>query len=334
MNTDGLDKEKNKIIHQLEDAKQALQLSQLQKLGLQRALAKRIGTESRDVESLLASSNSSPRKLALVILKERESSRKRIQNLQDQLQDQLNLRARSELELRDVKLNQVEKQRLYRSENNRKEKTVSRLRQHVVDLENENEILMEENEERLSQIHALYEENHTHKVNTWEAAFAATASGKKKVDDGDGDQEDEKDYKNSVVQQLQYQIQQNQHQRRRRHRRQQRQLKRQLKQHLLFPSIQGTSSDNNKEHSSNTKIRKETMREREKRKRFERRRKQIKEEDKERKKYLKRVRQRENDLIKNNKIHRTGYAVGARAKRVPKKKKTWKDYMEKKDVPM
>lgn len=327
MNTDGLDKEKNKIIHQLEDAKQALQLSQLQKLGLQRALAKRIGTESRDVESLLASSNSSPRKLALVVLKERESSRKRIQNLQDQLQEQLNLRARSELELRDVKLNQVEKQRLYRSENNRKEKTVSRLRQHVVDLENENEILMEENEKKLSQIQALYEENHTHKVNTWEAAFATAASGKKKVDDGDGDQEDAKDYKNSVVQQLQYQIQQNQHQRRRRHRRQ-------LKRQTTFPSIKGTSSDNNKEHSSNTKTRKETMREREKRKRFERRKKQIKEEDKERKKYLKRVQRREIDLIKNNKIHRTGYAVGARAKRVPKKKKTWKDYMEIKDVPM
>ena len=305
--------EKKTIIHQLEEAKKALELSHLQKQGLQRALAKRIGTESRDIETLLASSNANPRKLALVILNERESSRKRIQNLQDQLQEQLNLRARSELELRDVKFNQVKKQNLTKLRNNRKEKTVSRLRQHVVDLEDENKKLMEENEE-------LTEENHTHKVNNWEAAFAAAASGKKK--EGDSDQEDAK-------------LQQQQHQRQRRHQRQQRQLKRQLKQHSVsLPSI----SNNSKEHSSsNTKKRKETMREREKRKRRERRKKQIKAAEDERKKYIKRVHRRENDLIKNSKIHRTGYAVGARAKRVPEKTKTWKYYMElpqKKEVPM
>ena len=158
--------EKKTIIHQLEEAKKALELSHFTKLGLQRALAKRIGTESRDIETLLASSNSNPRKLALVILKERESSRKRLQNFQDQLHEQLNLRARSELELRDVKFNQVKKQNLTKLRNNRKEKTVSRLRQHVVDLEDENKKLMEDNEE-------LTEENHTHKVNNWEAAFAA-----------------------------------------------------------------------------------------------------------------------------------------------------------------
>ena len=168
----------------------------------------------------------------------------------------------------------------------------------------------------------LMEENHTHKVNNWEAAFAAAASGKKK--EGDSDQEGAK-------------LQQQHHQRQRRHQRQQRQLKRQLKQHSMsLPSIQ--SKDNSKEHSSsNTKKRKETMREREKRKRRERRKKQIKAAEDERKKYIKRVHRRENDLIKNSKIHRTGYAVGARAKRVPEKTKTWKYYMElpqKKEVPM
>jgi hypothetical protein len=102
---------------------------------------------------------------------------------------------------------------------------------------------------------------------------------------------------------------------------------------VSLPSIKDS-----KEHSSsNTKKRKETMREREKRKRRERRKKQIKAAEDERKKYIKRVHRRENDLIKNSKIHRTGYAVGARAKRVPEKTKTWKYYMElpqKKEVPM
>jgi hypothetical protein len=288
--------EKKTIIHQLEEAKKALELSHLQKHGLQRALAKRIGTESRDIETLLASSNSNPRKLALVILNERESSRKRIQNLQDQLQ-------LTELQL-------TKKQNFTKLRNNRKEKTVSRLRQHVVDLEDENKKLTEENEE-------LMEENHTLSSINFAAAFA---SCKKK--EGDSDQEDAK-------------LQQQHHQRQRRHQRQQRQLKRQLKQHSVsLPSI----SNNSKEHSSsNTKKRKETMREREKRKRRERRKKQIKAAEDERKKYIKRVHRRENDLIKNSKIHRTGYAVGARAKRVPEKTKTWKYYMElpqKKEVPM
>ena len=281
--TNALDNEKKTIIHQLEEAKRALEMSQK----LQRAL-----------ETLLASSNSNPRKLALVILNERESSRKRIQNLQDQLQ-------LTELQL-------TKKQNLTKLRNNRKEKTVSRLRQHVVDLEDENKKLMEENEE-------LMEENHTLSSINFAAAFA---SGKKK--EGDSDQEDAK-------------LQQQHHQRQRRHQRQQRQLKRQLKQHSVsLPSIQ--SKDNSKEHSSsNTKKRKETMREREKRKRRERRKKQIKAAEDERKKYIKRVHRRENDLIKNSKIHRTGYAVGARAKRVPEKTKTWKYYMElpqKKEVPM
>ena len=45
--------EKNRVIRELEEAKRKLQISRLQKYGLQKALAKRIGTETRDIESLL-----------------------------------------------------------------------------------------------------------------------------------------------------------------------------------------------------------------------------------------------------------------------------------------
>lgn len=67
-------------------------------------VAKKTGTESCEVESLLASACADPRKLALTIVKERQKSTLKYDAVCSKLNDEMHNRTRAELALRDIKI--------------------------------------------------------------------------------------------------------------------------------------------------------------------------------------------------------------------------------------
>ena len=64
------------VQRELETARKQLEISRQQKFGLESALAKRIGTEEREISSLVQVACADPRQLAVTIVKERNKNRK------------------------------------------------------------------------------------------------------------------------------------------------------------------------------------------------------------------------------------------------------------------
>jgi len=165
----------NQVQHvqqELEYAKRQLEISTQQKYGLQSALAHRIGTESREIESLLASACADPRKLAVTLVRQREKSKLKYDAICSKLNDEMHSRTRAELALRDIKIATSLKTTMKQSEQERSEKTFLRLRTSNTELELENKTLAVRIRHLESELLKLQTTVHVYKAQNWEAAFA------------------------------------------------------------------------------------------------------------------------------------------------------------------
>ena len=122
-----IDVEIKSVKRDLLDAHRKLEIARLQKFGLEKALAKRIGTETREIESLLAAACADPRKLAETIVRDRNKNKVRLQKIASKLNDEIHLRTRSELALRDFKISHNIHTDLKIQETERTEKKFTRL---------------------------------------------------------------------------------------------------------------------------------------------------------------------------------------------------------------
>jgi hypothetical protein len=160
------------VQRELETARKQLEISRQQKFGLESALAKRIGTEEREISSLVQVACADPRQLAVTIVKERNKNRKRVQQLALKLNDQMHLRTRAELALRDIRLTARVQTDLKKSDLERTEKSMQRLRFANQELEQENSTLTNRCRMLEDELLELQAANHVHKANSWEQAFA------------------------------------------------------------------------------------------------------------------------------------------------------------------
>ena len=145
--------ETSHVLVQLTHAKQQLESSRLEKIGLQQALANRIETQSNSIDL--------------------DPTR----SLQDQLSEQAHLRAHAELALHHFKQARQNEREKSRSRLKRRNAQITRLRKANHRLEMENTNLIDACSE-LEQINdAVVQDNHTYKVQQWEAAFAGGGNG-------------------------------------------------------------------------------------------------------------------------------------------------------------
>ena len=182
------------VQQELEYAKRQLEISTQQKFGLQSALAHRIGTESREIESLLASACADPRKLAVTLVRQRENSKLKYDAICMKLNDEIHSRTRAELALRDIKIAKTLETTMKQSEQERSKKTFLRLRTSNTELEMENKTLAARIRHLESEVLKLQTTVHVYKAQNWEAAFARRKhrnrrrkrESRRKHDDDDG----------------------------------------------------------------------------------------------------------------------------------------------------
>ena len=167
-----IDVEISTVKRDLLEAHRKLEIARLQKFGLEKALAKRIGTETREIESLLAAACADPRKLAETIVRDRNKNKVRLQKIASKLNDEIHLRTRSELALRDFKISHNIHTDLKIQETERTEKKFTRLRQTNNELEDENAQLIHRCQYLEKELLELTAKNQIHKAMHWEQAFA------------------------------------------------------------------------------------------------------------------------------------------------------------------
>ena len=77
MMSETIEDESKRVRAELAAAKRSLEISRRQKYGLERAVAARIGSEQREIESLIAVTRGDPRELAKMLIAERAAEKKR-----------------------------------------------------------------------------------------------------------------------------------------------------------------------------------------------------------------------------------------------------------------
>ena len=163
--------ERARVVAELAEARRSLELSQRQKYGLERALAKRIGTEHREIESLLAVTRGDPRELARMLIAERSAVNARAKEHRLRLQSEMQLRARAELGLRDARaMVRMHKNNLT-MERDRNKSVCKRLRRANRALEESNVALANRVALLEAEIVEAQASNLAHKAQRWEAAF-------------------------------------------------------------------------------------------------------------------------------------------------------------------
>ena len=160
---------------ELAAARRSLELSRRQKHGLERALANRIGSEHREIESLLAVTRGDPRELARMLISDRQNVKARFQEHRARLQTEMQLRARAELSLRDARATVSMQKNNLRQERERNKATSRRLRKANVDLEDSNVALANRVAQLEAEIVEAHASNLAHKAQRWEAAFVRNA---------------------------------------------------------------------------------------------------------------------------------------------------------------
>ena len=166
------DDETSQVRRELAEARRALEISQRQKYGLQKALETQIETETREVESLIAMTDGDPKKLAMMLISERNSNKKRSREFRVALQSEMQMRARAELKLQDARATAQLQRRLVSQERIRNKTTTQRLRKANTELEKSNIELANRLAKLEAEVVEVQASNLAHRAQRWEQAFA------------------------------------------------------------------------------------------------------------------------------------------------------------------